>query len=749
MANLEYLLSGHAIGLEYIGEPNLDSIPEPVYLRMPHHEELASVDTYAIAPAGMIRENWPAMLILFLISTIMFFLKSPLDNHQLAIGLLIIVISCFGLTRILAFIRLTKKAAPIKATSVPLQLGDGLYYLTRPPSRHGLGCSGIGYVSRGTLYTRHHITEGLPLQVGNQQITPCYVNTKTDNIAYGKAPSWASLADGDKVTVALALCPGSPIAICSSFVTKVSGSVLFYTKSIGCAGSPIFKSVESIVGGKLVVDWKLVGSCGQKHEFNGNQLNGVPSNDSKLERFELDSDAKVDYDVNLEQGQVAQFFAYPGFGKTSQVLPYLVERGLKEFGLVYVSGRSAQNCARIQRLLLQKHTNQVAYFTSNRDEPLEGNKDAKIRVIQHTDLLCKLVGESPVVATRGLWILDSCDFMSSRSLMLRDYLRNRCQATDGGQADALVELAASGYDLGEQMFVSRDESNYAIESITLQPDEMIDKLADVAQTKRCLVFATSGLDRDATSVKNLRSMLTERGVGSVVEYKSKCLDLADWQSGVLLARDTFELEPELTFDAVFDFQKSVRPVRVGRWRVSQKLGNIDRCQYIKRRGCVGRFKPGRYYSPNLALLQYDIYRAEYVDRAVFARAMDNIQVADHPNWNFTELKLTKQQACSWLSSPIRSPYLAKLVFADDGSERHGQDFELQLNDWLETDNVVVKADGSLFRVAFWDEREQTSLIKLARGLNWAEVRARNPSWLRSFTRWASSFSFSLVGSQLK
>lgn len=606
-----------------------------------------------------------------------------------------------------------------------IQLEDGIYRIRLTPFGVSIP-QGIGYIENGTLYTRLHVTHGNAINIDGVTYKPNYVNPVTDNVVYGNEGTFMRVEDGEEVLVTLAGTQSTTVMHYKSRVIVNEDGAMFFRgakSSPGSSGSPVFKLTQEEVtdktGTSIRKKYTYVGSIGWYWDRDTNE----PSKKETRVGTEAIINERFSNSASLpmNKGEIRQVFKHPGSGKTHIDLPDYTRQGLHLYGRVYITGPNKTVCEEIYRSLknnIPEDEANVSLVMSGATRSERGNPSLrKIVVAAHPTMLAMLTGGEPSVTQPGLWIIDEAHFQDAKTMMLKDFLRSLVSKS---KRRSLVEMTATGYNIQTKKLVIKDGSNYPIEDIIMESQDMLKDI--YIRPGKTLVFCTSVKGREPTSIdslfRNLRS--TKKNVvplhrGTFDRNYAKAAEITE---GVVLTSDIAECGANLgTIDTVYDFQTSPKPCINGN-QVAIVNRPIDRSQRVQRRGRTGRRASGTYIHPNVNLDDYDMSRAEHFDRAVFARSLqidilDPQPVKSHD----PEFTLSLEQIAAWLrisESSINSPYTVYNYVDTKGNIRSKQQLEHMAREMLRGDEVIVKHEstGADVHVSFWDARDAQPLQAL-------------------------------------
>nr|QHD64748.1 NS3 [Plasmopara viticola lesion associated Jingman-like virus 1] len=597
-----------------------------------------------------------------------------------------------------------------------ITMPEGLYRVVAQP--FGITVvRGVAYCRDGTLYTRKHVTQCCPIEmISGQVLKPCYINDETDNIAYGAAPQYAKVDDGDEVIVALA---GPRARNIVTYKTQASvdaqGMIVFRgSKSIpGTSGSPVFKKVSTAYTTEDGIDrskvtHEYVGSVGWHWSSDPDPEEHGPT--TGVELMKEDPRAMKTSNLSLEKGEIRQIFKHPGAGKTRIDMPGLVSQGVNLYGKVYVTGPSRVVCNELFSSLKNSHADSgVSFSLVTSDATVAERSGASVKNVMvgaHAHMHTMILKNDPRVSKPGLWIMDESHYLDTSSMCLKDELR---ELASKGKI-TLVEMTATGYNLSTNAIELKEGSNYHIEDITMEAREMINNI--VEEEGKVVVFVTSIKGKETTSSTSLKKTLERFGRPFIelnrATFSKKYADAQNMVSGVILTTDIAECGANLgRVDVVYDFQETPKPI-AGDRQVEITNTVIDQAQRIQRRGRVGRVMEGRYISPNYNLKDVDLNRAEHVDRAIYAKAR-GIRIREPCVPCPSDINLTQDQVVFWRASAgdgIASAYTVALVTDSQGHVLQKPTLKQAIIDWKNDDRVVHAVDGKVYNMSHWDARDE-------------------------------------------
>lgn len=623
---------------------------------------------------------------------------------------------------------------------------------------------GMGYLDgRGSFCTNIHVTRKCDIQIGGYTYPAHTSFDMADQVAYCKNPAYAPVSEGDSI-VAVVTSPHVPthmkraayVASIATVFDKDEGIMIFPSviTDSGVSGSPIFKRVTVSV-----------------REGQREVLQFVGCMNASTRRCEVNFKDKVhwqagvlktingfndDIVIRVTPGSHCQVFGPPGCGKSTFVIPHVIETGFKFVSRIFVAGPT--------RVIAKQAFKSIKDNFSGTDTKVSlsirgGRHDdrADIVCVAHATLLQWIILGGKGITKKHGFIIDETHFNDSRTKMLVHYLRQLKLTPTTEKCGFVVEMTATGMHIEDNQIQMCTGSNHHITDVCFKMEPQQDKtlneqlsdyilkVASASPTKRILVFLPKV--RGIMGVNDIYQMLAPRMKSMRLQPVTRLFrTLYDLNiKGILSAADTNEPAVILTTSlsecgANFSVDIVIDSCAQLRFQVSQTIGKgacilakdstISDAQRIQRRGRVGRKRPGEYHYRDVVIEpgMYAPYDAENFDRDVFVASMvasrdfDKFQAWENEDKVDPSLILTQGQLQVWLDctrvQDIRSSRIVKLFYNIEGIRCSDEEISARVRrDFLcapEEDGFFVGIGDASVKVKFWDARDSDILRRLIR-----------------------------------
>jgi len=623
---------------------------------------------------------------------------------------------------------------------------------------------GIGYMDgRGSFCTNIHVTQKSDLVIGGVSY-PCHTSfDQADQVSYVRKPAYAPISENDNLIVAA-----------SSPHVDTSEKKVVYVNTVATVfdeaeGVVIFPSVvmDNGVSGSPVFKEQLVQSGNGEYK---RVLLFVGCISSSTERAKVAFEGKYHWQagilktingfsnetvVRVTPGSHTQVFGKPGCGKSTFVIPHVLETGFTFCSRIFVSGPT--------RVIARQAFKSIKETFSDTDTRISlsikgGRHDHRADVIcvAHATLLKWIINGGRGIGVTTGFIIDETHFNDSRTKMLVYYLRYLKLTPRTEKVGFVVEMTATGHHIDDNCIKMSNGSNHDITDVPHYADDAdklvkyIHKVARSAPHKRILVFLPQVKGKDGVNgiYQLLIPKMKEDFLQPVIRLYRSCyeeaipeiMDAAKKNDpAVILTTSLSECGANFAVDIVIDTCTQLRfqqdPNIPNGASIKAVNSYISESQKIQRRGRVGRIRPGEYHYNAKIDVEPGMYNdldAENHDRDIFVNSMAQNGDFEHGfvRWENEKqidqsLVLSQSQLQLWIDSDrtqeIRSSRLIQLLYSHDGvrftdAELGNRVFTYFLfrPDDDKSSGFAVRVGGRWVHVRFWDDRDSDILKRIVK-----------------------------------
>nr|QPZ88377.1 NS3-like protein [Soybean thrips virus 1] len=471
---------------------------------------------------------------------------------------------------------------------------------------------GIGVSYEGVMHVPFHVTHGNPIYHNERLIKPYMVDVYDDIVTYGGPPRFCRVEEGDEVFVNTETDESRTSYKIGDLAMSEDSTVIGWkgvTKP-GESGSPVIALRSTNSEDKKVL---LVGQAGRYVKDRSGCV-------------EFSSVSGVEADSSYRR-----IVTFPGSGKTTRQIPIEIRNILTKHGggKVLLSGPTRVVCEEMYKALGKEFS--VALNIKNSKKR---NTTAKVQICAHATALKMLIGGAPELNNlRGI-IIDEAHVMDPSTIMLREYAKFR---NINDKLD-LVEMSAT-LD-GE----CDERSRYTV------VEHEVDNESRMKEIIREKLESTE--ERVLIFVPGIQNASTRKLISEFSEYRPVILSRKEFESGMrgvqnlerrlIISTDIAECGinvPEL--DCVFDTN-----VKYGygydAGLVTPQLYKVNKASRVQRKGRVGRYKAGEYYS----------VKTKHPDLVKTAAEFDAEVLSSGREWstsnNDWQIAFTDRQLSNWL-----------------------------------------------------------------------------------------------------
>jgi hypothetical protein len=557
---------------------------------------------------------------------------------------------------------------------------EGIYHLKCRTLFGASTLRGVATVESGVMHTCYHVGSGRRLLIGDQLFSPSFVSENQDLMCWGGMPRITRPSDGEQIYVRL-LTPEGYLCEYVTVYSPASTIGLFYGMRTrpGVSGSPFYVArSRSNDDGTSEDYFLLAGMIGI--EMTGRERGHV---DIGIHIARTVGDT-LDPLVRTQEDTVIQLFAPCGSGKTRSLIPDAVAQGIALGKRVVISPPTRLICREVHKSLLD-----AGYHVSGDYEGGTRIESPNVVVIPHANLCRRIFAAQGRYQTPHLFIIDEAHSSDPRARLLVRILRNWVTSTTKRNS-ILIEMTATGYDIGKGVFVSRRETNYAVQDVELSRDEFVNTIIGSAvDTAKIMVFCptVNTVPGSAFSIQQMETSLKKAGyLGQIVRFHRKTMEsvssivYGDTDSPlIVLTTNMSEVGINPTLDYVFDCGEQLVFREADDGNFHPMIGAASEAQMVQRRGRVGRYREGVYcYIQPLGPREhlYPTWDGDALDAYLLASTlglrpfteMDKANPIADPSGN-SRVCITLAQAEKYVEGAVDSCLGARLKFRHDGSER--------------------------------------------------------------------------------